>query len=153
LEKTIHSYEIQRYMADIYKIKTKEDHALALKLAESDPEGYLLKPNREGGGHNIYADDMLDKLRNLPLEQVKAFILMEKINPVSEIRHQIKFGKISATMMQSEIGCFGFILSDDNKVLNSGVGGFMIRTKDEKNREGGIYVGASVLDFVAFKKQ
>jgi hypothetical protein len=43
------------------------------------PEMYVLKPQREGGGNNLYGADAAKALCNHTAEELKAYILMERI--------------------------------------------------------------------------
>lgn len=47
--------------------------------AERHPEAYVLKPQREGGGNNLYGEQLLEKLRSR--QGLAAFILMQRIRP------------------------------------------------------------------------
>jgi glutathione synthase len=101
-----------------------------LELAEQHPNNYLLKPNREGGGHNIFGQEMVTKLKTSSVEEMRSYILMQKIIPVPDIGFKIKDGKVSPSFVQSETGCFGYVLSNDKEVLKYRTGGWMTRTKD-----------------------
>jgi len=70
-----------------------------LELAEQHPNNYLLKPNREGGGHNIFGQDMVNKLKNSTLEEIKSFIFMKKIIPTSHIGFKILNGKVVPSIL------------------------------------------------------
>ena len=48
----------------------------------ANPEKYVLKPQREGGGNNVYGEDIkpfLEKIRHS--EERNAYILMDRIHP------------------------------------------------------------------------
>lgn len=45
----------------------------------SNPEDYLLKPNKEGGGNNYFGREALEMLKTMGREQLRSYILMEKI--------------------------------------------------------------------------
>ena len=77
---------------------------------------------------------------------------MQKIIPVSDIGFKIKDGKVTPSFVQSETGCWGYVLSDDKEILKARTGGWMTRTKDATALEGGICAGVSVLDYIAFRK-
>lgn len=40
-----------------------EEGEEAVKMALSNPERYVLKPQREGGGNNVYGTDIADVLK------------------------------------------------------------------------------------------
>ncbi|KAJ2461265.1 Glutathione synthetase, partial [Coemansia sp. RSA 2322] len=45
----------------------------------ANPSGYVVKPQREGGGYNTYGDDIPKLLGKLSDEERKGYILMELI--------------------------------------------------------------------------
>lgn len=55
--------------------------ALAVKMALERPQEFVLKPQREGGGNNLYGEEMVQALRTMTPDQLAAYILMEKIKP------------------------------------------------------------------------
>ena len=52
-------------------------------------------------------------------------------------------------IMQSEIGTFGYILSKDDEILQSGQGSWLVRSKDYRVDEGGLCSNSAVLDHMA----
>jgi len=50
-------------------------------LAEADarPDDFVLKPQREGGGNNLYGEKLQQRLRNQ--KGLAAYILMQRIRP------------------------------------------------------------------------
>jgi hypothetical protein len=54
-----------------------EEELLKLtSMVKQNPKGYLLKPNLEGGGNNIFDEELLNKLSNSTLKELRSFILM-----------------------------------------------------------------------------
>ncbi|GIY07962.1 glutathione synthetase, partial [Caerostris darwini] len=54
----------------------------AVSMGIQNPDKFVLKPEREGGGNNLYGDDLKNLLENIKnSEERKAYILMERINP------------------------------------------------------------------------
>jgi hypothetical protein len=51
----------------------------AVRDAMARPEGYVLKPQREGGGNNLYGDALAQRLSCT--DDLAAFILMQRILP------------------------------------------------------------------------
>ena len=52
--------------------------------ALEQPENYVLKPQREGGGNNIFGDALRTKLNELLADESgerEAFVLMQRIRP------------------------------------------------------------------------
>ena len=65
----------------IYPLDNSEEGKLAKKLAFEQPEKFVLKPQREGGGNNIYKENIPGFLNSISEEEWGAYILMEIINP------------------------------------------------------------------------
>ena len=55
---------------------------------------------------------------------------MKKIIPTSHIGFKILNGKVVPSILQSETGCFGYILSNEKEILKARTGGWMTRTKE-----------------------
>ncbi|WAR11946.1 GSHB-like protein, partial [Mya arenaria] len=63
-------------------------------MAINDPSHYVLKPQREGGGNNIYGDEIAEMLQKMgSTEERSAYILMERIFPWPQNNHLLKEGK------------------------------------------------------------
>ena len=50
-----------------------------LARAEAAPDDFVLKPQREGGGNNLYGEQLTQRLRTR--DGLAAFILMQRIRP------------------------------------------------------------------------
>ena len=50
-----------------------------LRQAQQQPNAYVLKPQREGGGNNLYGQQLLEKLQ--AGKGLGAYILMQRIRP------------------------------------------------------------------------
>jgi len=48
-----------------------------MRLARERPDGYVMKPQREGGGHNFFGDELRAALESMTRDQRSAFILMQ----------------------------------------------------------------------------
>ena len=60
-------------------------------MAISEPHRYVMKPQREGGGNNVFGDDIATELKALHDSQERnAYILMERIRPLSFRNYIIK---------------------------------------------------------------
>ncbi|ODV98155.1 hypothetical protein PACTADRAFT_47959, partial [Pachysolen tannophilus NRRL Y-2460] len=65
----------------IYPMDDSKEGSIGKKLAFEDPLNYVLKPQREGGGNNIYRESIPGFLENLSKEEWGGYILMELISP------------------------------------------------------------------------
>ena len=123
-------------------------HALALH------EKLVLKPQREGGGNNVYKTSIPPFLSTLPEREREAWIAMQLIEPPEGVGNYLvraggaNEGAHKADVV-SELGIFGWALfgKRDEKVEEAG-GGWLVRTKGRESDEGGVAVGFSVLDSV-----
>ena len=117
---------------------------------------HVLKPQREGGGNNIYRDDIPKFLKSIPEKDYKQYILMELIQPPTKARNIAlrSDGQVIAGDVISELGIFGTCLwentpgSKDIRILDNKEGGYLLRTKARDSDEGGVAAGFSSLDSV-----
>jgi glutathione synthase len=56
-------------------------HAKKLALDSKTARNHVLKPSLEGGGHNVYGEEIVAFLKNTPEELWPSYILMENITP------------------------------------------------------------------------
>lgn len=85
----------------------------ALNMALSNPTNYVLKPQREGGGNNIYGEDIKDFLANIKdSDERNAWILMDRINPPIQKNYMIRptLKEPLYTDVVSELGIFGVVI-------------------------------------------
>ncbi len=138
--------------APFESISWRGSQGLAKDFAISNPDDWVLKPYREGGANNYFGQSLVDKLSSMTKEESKAFVLMEMI-------HQPSFDSVSLSHFEAkrvkavtELGIYGVSVYSDNSAeatVNSSVG-YLLRTKPEDTKEGGIIGGYSFLDAVAF---
>ncbi|KAJ5350063.1 Glutathione synthase N-terminal eukaryotic [Penicillium brevicompactum] len=112
---------------------------------------HVLKPQREGGGNNVYKADIPGFLQSLPESDWKGWVLMELINPASNAQNVAlrNDGEVLRGDVISELGVYGTILWEDTgKILHNNHGGYLLRTKGKEVNEGGVAAGFSSLDSV-----
>ncbi|GMT16835.1 hypothetical protein PFISCL1PPCAC_8132 [Pristionchus fissidentatus] len=118
-----------------------------IKHAQAKPEGYVLKPQLEGGGGNFYGDEVRDKLLHATPEERSAFILMEKLRPLVIESYLVRAHQPTQLVEAvSELGVYGYAFGDDADVPVVATGGSLLRTKGKLVDEGGVAVGAAVID-------
>ena len=134
----------------MYPLDTSTQGVHARHLAFTSPESYVLKPQREGGGNNIYRSAIPAFLKSLPDEShYNAYILMELIRPAAQANSIIRQGKIITGAIISELGVYGTILWDsDGRVLQNSQAGWLLRTKGKGVDEGGIAAGFGCVDSI-----
>ncbi|GLA53710.1 hypothetical protein CBS147343_11004 [Aspergillus niger] len=123
-----------------------------LALTSETAANHVLKPQREGGGNNIYKEAIPDFLRSLPETEWKRWILMELIQPPAEAKNVAlrPDGEVLSGNVIGELGIYGTILWDQagGKILHNEQGGWLMRTKGKDVNEGGVATGFSSLDSI-----
>eukprot|EP00566_Odontella_aurita_P013126 CAMPEP_0113561892 /NCGR_PEP_ID=MMETSP0015_2-20120614/20225_1 /TAXON_ID=2838 /ORGANISM="Odontella" /LENGTH=458 /DNA_ID=CAMNT_0000463731 /DNA_START=401 /DNA_END=1777 /DNA_ORIENTATION=+ /assembly_acc=CAM_ASM_000160 len=130
------------------------DDSAAVKAALENPAGYVLKPQREGGGNNLYSDEMVAELKSMSYKERGAFILMQRIMPPAFSGKLVRGGRILYDGdCVCEFGVFGISLrrydnqeddSGDNTLMDEVVG-HILRTKSVDTDEGGVAAGYAFL--------
>jgi glutathione synthetase len=170
--------KIQQVLADpnrldhLSKFLPGKDSATAAKLRETfapqydlspggrgrelalNPEtaaNHVLKPQREGGGNNIYKTAIPEFLRSTSETEWKRWVLMELIQPPAEAKNTVlrSDGEVLSGNVIGELGIYGTILwSTDGDILHNQEGGWLMRTKGKEINEGGVAAGFSSLDSI-----
>jgi glutathione synthase len=141
--------------APIYPMDDSEAGREVKKLA-TDPESasrYVLKPQREGGGNNVYRKAIPQFLQGLPETHWPAYILMEMIEPPPLRNAIIRNGEIQKGGVITELGIYGVCLwrnpsGEDAKgeILQNWEAGYLLRTKGDQSEEGGVAAGFGAVD-------
>ena len=118
----------------------------AWRAAIRYPERYVIKPQREGGGNNLFGAGMVAFLSASTLAQRAAFIVMERIVPQSRYSPMVKEGRLLEESAVSEIGRFGVLVAEGGHILKNRDAGYLVRTKPAARLEGGISAGFGYLD-------
>lgn len=115
------------------------------------PGLYVMKPQREGGGNNIYGDDVKETLLRLHRagnQEDAAYILMQRIFPAVSPAILMRDGVSHRDQTISELGVYGAYLRNKTKVIMNGNCGYLMRTKVSSSNEGGVAAGFAVLDSI-----
>ncbi|XP_068662595.1 glutathione synthetase, chloroplastic isoform X2 [Aristolochia californica] len=127
------------------------DDSDVIKEALERPDLFVLKPQREGGGNNIYGDNVRDTLLKLQLqgtEGLAAYILMQRIFPTTTRAFMVRDGVCYQDTAISELGIYGAYLRNKDKVIMNDQCGYLMRTKVSSSNEGGVAAGFAVLDSI-----
>ncbi|KAK0549119.1 Glutathione synthetase [Tilletia horrida] len=143
-----------------------------IRLARAEPERFVLKPQREGGGNNVYRRDIPEFLDKLPVGGEEGYILMEIIKPPKGVGNYLmragasnEEGPKLARDVISELGVYSTALfgpgsepepavkssqrlGHELEMVHEGYGGYLLRTKGRDSDEGGVAVGYSVIDSI-----
>jgi glutathione synthase len=114
----------------------------------------VLKPQREGGGNNVYKEAIPGFLDALAPQERQAWIAMELIEPPATGNYLIRARVAESdsqvpikTDVVSELGIFGWALfGGPLKSVEEKQVGWLVRTKGKESNEGGVATGFSVLD-------
>ena len=104
---------IRGIFTGLYSIDADTKGNEAFEAALNNPERYVLKPQREGGGNNVYGHDIVDFLKSLKNDQERnAYILMDRISPPVTTNYLIRPGLPEPQLVKvvSELGIFGYII-------------------------------------------
>ena len=118
-----------------------------------NPEQFVLKPQRDGGGHNnLFGKDIVDELGSSTFHR-KAYILMDMIDSVRVTNTLIKSASefMPNAKCISELAIYGGFLKvvvkgEQETILFNESLGYLLRTKEEHSRESGIAAGFGYLD-------
>uniref|UniRef100_A0A1D1XUY7 glutathione synthase n=1 Tax=Anthurium amnicola TaxID=1678845 RepID=A0A1D1XUY7_9ARAE len=127
------------------------DDSDIINNAMEKPEIFVLKPQREGGGNNIYGERVRETLVKLQQEGSKglaAYILMQRIFPTSTLTYLVRDGICHQDYAVSELGIYGAYLRNKDKVILNDQSGYLMRTKVSTSNEGGVAAGFAVLDSI-----
>jgi glutathione synthase len=155
--------------APIYPLDSTSSAGQEARRLATDPRtaaAYVLKPQREGGGNNIYRRAIPAFLQNLPESQWPAYILMEMIEPPAQRNAIFRFGgeeSVQTGGVICELGIYGVCLWERPAAVVGGEGqsgsdarrpvirenfeaGYLLRTKGDQSEEGGVAAGFGCVD-------
>ncbi|KAL8771560.1 MAG: hypothetical protein Q9209_003003 [Squamulea sp. 1 TL-2023] len=156
---------VRKTFAAIYPLDSTPEgkHAINLATDAKESEGYVLKPQREGGGNNVYGSKIPAFLAGLGDDQQKwrSHILMELIEPPTLRNTILRNGEVQSGEVIGELGIFGVCLwrngqndaggkkggaAEDGAILENWQAGFLLRTKGRESEEGGVAAGFGAVD-------
>ncbi|KAI8520214.1 hypothetical protein Bbelb_034710 [Branchiostoma belcheri] len=84
---------LEKFLDDPMAVSRGLEGDRTVQMAIKSPEDYVMKPQREGGGHNTYGEDIRTILRKLKdSEERAAYIIMDLIRPAVVQNYFIKPG-------------------------------------------------------------
>ncbi|XP_025050433.1 glutathione synthetase isoform X2 [Alligator sinensis] len=132
----------------LYALDMDKEGDKMIAMAIADPDRFVLKPQREGGGNNLYGENLkqvLEKTKDSP--ERTSYILMDKIKPQPMMNYLLRaHSPLKISECVSELGIFGvYIRQGKDLVMNKHVG-HLLRTKAVEHDDGGVAAGVAVLD-------
>ena len=137
---------LRSIFAELYPLDRTPHGQKAFQAALDDPEKYVLKPQREGGGNNIYGQAIKVALSTMSEEERSAYILMERLCPPVQQNYLVTNGLLNQDFVTNELGIYGVWVSDGQVTHINSSAGVLLRTKVSSVLEGGIAIGTGVLD-------
>ena len=125
------------------------DRNAALALAR--PDDFVLKPQREGGGNNLWGSALTGRLEAGAPARAQ-YTLMRRLTPPLTRNRLVQRGRASALLdTVSELGVFSVLLrARDGALLRNKPAGNLLRTKMCREREAGIRAEIAVVDSPLF---
>lgn len=143
---------LEKTFTNIFPLDESPAGLEARKLAidEESCKGYVLKPQREGGGNNTYRSAIPPFLKSLPETHWKSYILMEIITPPPVHNTILRNGVLEQGGVICELGVYGTCVwnQETKEVLHNEEAGYLLRTKGDKSEEGGVAAGFGSMDSV-----
>ncbi|KAF8941257.1 hypothetical protein BGZ58_000542 [Dissophora ornata] len=140
--------QLRASFTGLYPLDSSTEGLAAYEAALVNSDELVMKPQREGGGNNIYGKDIQIALKQLTAEQRNAYILMDIIRPPVTKNVLLRKGELRRANVVSELGVYGIYLHDGKKVVRNDNGGHLLRTKGVESNEGGVAAGFAVIDSV-----
>ncbi|CAL1547212.1 unnamed protein product [Lymnaea stagnalis] len=139
---------IRSTFADLYSLDLGEEGDIAVGKALAAPDKFVLKPQREGGGHNLYSEAITNFFTTYSnSKEREGYILMQRIFPWQQKNYLVKAGvPFVLSNVVSEVGIYGVYLGSEAEEKQNYECGHMLRTKISGTDEGGIVAGFAVLD-------
>lgn len=140
--------QIRATFAGLYTLDMGPEGDKTVAMALASPDRFVLKPQREGGGNNIYGAEICQVLEEVKgSEERMAYILMDKIQPTPLHNYLLRQdGPLQISNCLSELGVFGaYVRKGKDMVMNECVG-HLLRTKSSEHSDGGVAAGVAVLD-------
>uniref|UniRef100_A0A6G1SMQ6 Glutathione synthetase n=1 Tax=Aceria tosichella TaxID=561515 RepID=A0A6G1SMQ6_9ACAR len=146
--------KLEKVFCKIWSIESELSEGYKLAMATTDSNKLVLKPQREGGGHNIFAQNIKPFVEQLTNARERSqYILMEYIDGPREQNLLLLYDDQpehdsvrmdACDQLISELGIFGSILADNNStILSNRAAGYLVRSKRFGVNEGGVAAGYS----------
>merc|ERR1711939_67867 len=108
--------------AGLYSLDVADGASVDAIVAEAieHPSKFVCKPQREGGGNNLYGDELKESLTKFSPQERAAYVLMDRIQPPSKTATLVRGGEsivgacvceLSPIFEQSNISFFNLLLT------------------------------------------
>ncbi|XP_015601404.1 glutathione synthetase-like [Cephus cinctus] len=142
--------QVQEIFTGLYSLDFNEYGDQAIDMALAEPRKFVLKPQREGGGNNVYDENIRTQLNSMKESKERtAWILMDRIYPPLQKNYIIRPGDMNNCEVQDftcELGIYGIIIGNAKEIKVNKQVGHVLRTKPATATEGGVVMGIGALD-------
>lgn len=139
--------EIRKTFVRQYSLDRDDHTQKIVDMAIQQSDNFVLKPQREGGGNNLYGEDIKAKLLQMNEQEREAYVLMERIRPVIVDNVIVREGQAVRTDIVSEFGVYGIsVWKYGQEDMENLVAGTLLRSKAASQDDGGVAAGVAVLD-------
>ncbi|NXA39819.1 GSHB synthetase, partial [Eudromia elegans] len=139
---------IRATFTGLYSLDLGEEGDKVAARAIAAPDNFVLKPQREGGGNNLYGEELrhvLEKIKDSP--ERTSYILMDKIKPQPSKNYLLRsHSPLKVSECISELGIFGVYVRQGKEMVMNESAGHLLRTKAIEHADGGVAAGVAVLD-------
>ncbi|CAK4693734.1 hypothetical protein LEN26_012836 [Aphanomyces euteiches] len=140
------SVALEKSFTGLYGLEQSSPDFPRIKaMVAANPRGFVLKPQREGGGNNLYGDEVVDAIHTFTPAELESYILMERILPQEQTAVLVRNGTPVSGETISELGMYSVALFDQGKAILNEHAGHLLRTKLSSTNEGGVAAGFAVL--------
>lgn len=152
---------LARVSCKIWPIDNSPEGEEGFQIGIKDSRNLVLKPQREGGGHNIFSEDIGPFLAKIAKSDERTqYILMEYIRSPKEKNCLLLYEDDptkdperlnNLDELVSELGIYGSIIADGVGIKSNKHDGYLVRSKKFGTNEGGVasgYAGLSSLILV-----
>lgn len=137
---------LETSFAGLYGLEATAPTTPAVKqMALANPTAYVIKPQREGGGNNLYGADVARAIETFSPSELESYILMARIFPKENPAVLVRNSVTAAGGTISELGMYITSLFDDGREIVNKHAGHLLRTKLSGTDEGGVATGFSVV--------
>jgi len=138
---------IRSCFAGHFSLDPQDNPEKIISMVLENPAGYVMKPQREGGGNLLHGESMVNALKTMPPLERSNYIIMDRIvAPVTPTYFLLKSGELVLKDAISEVGTYGIFIGDNRKTFINDYAGVLVRTKSSSDVDGGVVSGIAVLD-------
>jgi glutathione synthase len=138
--------QLKAYFAMMFGLEEEVEGRPAREFLAENAEQYVLKPQREGGGNNVYGAEIRDFLTSLPTSEDRAWIAMKRIEAETAESLLVVQEQAQSRQSISELGIFGLLRAQSGDLRMNMPVGHLVRTKASNVNEGGVVAGYACLN-------